>query len=69
MVRISRIGDRWVATGVRLAGWGDDRNLTEIDRHERVLAEEESRQMLQAVDAFGLWNRQDTSYPEYHHRL
>jgi len=63
MVRISRISDRWVATGVRLAGWGDDRNLTEIDRHERVLTEEESRQVLHGVDAFGLWNRQDTSYP------
>jgi hypothetical protein len=59
MVRISRIDDRWVATAVRLSGW-DGRDLREIDRHERVLTEDESRQMLHAVDAFGLWNRQDT---------
>jgi hypothetical protein len=62
MVRISRINDRWVATGVRLSGLGNA-NATAIERHERVLTDDESRQMLLSVNAFGLWNRRDASFP------
>ena len=46
----------WVVTAVQLAG---SVNRKEIARRERTLTDDESREMLAAVNEFGLWNRRD----------
>ena len=59
MVRMSQDRNIWTSTVVQLASLV---NRREVLRRTRVLSASESREMLQAVSAFGPWDRKDFSH-------
>jgi hypothetical protein len=59
MVRVSWTNNRWTLTAVQLLGSMD---RTEARREERQLADHEALDVLEAIDAFGLWQRRDVDW-------